>query len=199
MSMQKILKRYNPWWYGEYKSIGIKRERYLEQMRKYPDWPHVIFLVGMRRVGKTTLMRQSIEEKTREIDPMNILYISLDHPWFSGNSIIDIVEEFRTLNGISNSDTVEVHLDEVHLHEGFERDLKVIHDMENAKIFASGSASVFPLEKGSYLTGRQHFIDISPFDFEEYIEFLDIKIKPDDENLKVKISYPEILKDPWIE
>ncbi len=56
--MEEILYRYNPWWEGEYNLVGIvERPAVLELMRKHFSSSQIVFLAGLRRVGKTTLFK----------------------------------------------------------------------------------------------------------------------------------------------
>jgi hypothetical protein len=204
--MDEVIDSFNPWWRGEFRTGGIQRDRYFSEMKDSLKWRDVLFLVGMRRVGKTTLMKQFITDRLAETDPNRILFLSMDHPAFNGYSIIQIVDRFRGMRGLSKDEDVIVFLDEVHLHTGFERDLKVLYDMEHTKIYASGSSSIFLLEKGAFLTGRQHFIEVMPFDLEEYIAYIDpdAKMMQSDlimkhaENRVINGGLPEYLekKDP---
>jgi len=191
--MDEILSTFNPWWAKEYSTPGIRRENYLELMRNYLKVKEVIFLVGMRRVGKTTIMRHFISELLEEVPPEKILYVSMDHPGLRGYSIMDIEKQFRRMHGHSMTDKVFLLLDEVHLHDDFELELKVLHDLERTKIYASGSASIFLLEKGAYLTGRQHFIDVHPFDFNEYMELKGISYNLNDTSPLIKIADDYVL------
>jgi predicted AAA+ superfamily ATPase len=58
--------------------------------------------------------------------------------------------------------------------------------MGNVKIFASGSASIFLIEKSAFLTGRQRFVKLSPFSFKEFLMIKGIKIRQGDEHLYLK-------------
>jgi len=184
--MEQILKRYNPWWTGEYKPEGILREKYLGKLSKLRKTKDVVFIVGLRRVGKTTLIYQFIKQLLNDIDSKKIVYFSMDHPRLTKVSILDVLDEFRKIQGLSFKEKIYAFIDEVHLHESFEQELKVIYDMGNVKLFASGSASIFLIEKGAYLTGRQRFIELTPFSFEEYLKIKNIKIKQGDEHLYLK-------------
>jgi predicted AAA+ superfamily ATPase len=74
----------------------------------------------------------------------------------------------------------------VHLHGNFEQELKTIYDMGNVKIFASGSASIFLIEKGAFLTGRQRLMELSPFSFKEFLQIRGINVGAGDEHLYLK-------------
>jgi len=184
--MEQILKRYNPWWTEEFKPEGILREKHLEKLSKLRKTKDVVFIVGLRRVGKTTLIHQFIKQLLNDIDPKKIVYFSMDHPRLTKISILDVLDEFRKIQGLSFKEKIYAFIDEVHLHENFEQELKAIYDIGNVKVFASGSASIFLIEKGAFLTGRQRFIELSPFSFKEFLEIKGTKIKQGDEHLYLK-------------
>lgn len=191
--MEDILRMFNPWWKEEYSVKGVIREGYLQRMRDHFERKQIIFLVGMRRVGKTTLMKHFIHELLEKVSPEKVLYVSLDHPDLRRISILDIEKRFREMHGHSIKDKVFLFLDEVHLHEGFEQELKVIHDLEVSKVYASGSASIFILEKGAYLTGRQHFIEVFPFDLKEYLDLNDVSYNINDPGPLIKHADDHVL------
>jgi len=184
--MEQILKRYNPWWTEEFQPKGILRGKYLKKLSKLIKTRDVVFIVGLRRVGKTTLTHQFIKLTMKDLDPKKIVYFSMDHPRLIKVPILDILDEFRKIQGLSFKEEIFVFIDEVHLHENFEQELKTIHDMGNVKVFASGSASIFLIEKGAFLTGRQRFIELSPFSFLEFLQMRKIRISPGDEHLYLK-------------
>ena len=108
--MDEVIDSFNPWWRGEFRTGGIQRDRYFSEMKDSLKWRDVLFLVGMRRVGKTTLMKQFITDRLAETDPNRILFLSMDHPAFNGYSIIQIVDRFRGMRGLSKDDDVIVFL-----------------------------------------------------------------------------------------
>ncbi|MHA2239403.1 MAG: ATP-binding protein [Candidatus Hodarchaeales archaeon] len=185
-NMEQILKRYNPWWTEDFKSKGILRKKHLEKMSRLHKTKDVVFIIGLRRVGKTTLIHQFIKQLLNGIDPKKIVYFSMDHPRLTKVSILDVLDEFRKIQGLSFKEKIYAFIDEVHLHENFEQELKVIYDMGNVKVFASGSTSIFLIEKGAFLTGRQRFIELTPFSFREFLKIREIEIKQGDEHLYLK-------------
>jgi predicted AAA+ superfamily ATPase len=184
--MEQILKRYNPWWEEEFEPQGIPREKHLEKLLKLRKTKDVAFIVGLRRVGKTTLIHQFIGQLLKEMDSNKIVYFSMDHPKLTKASILDVLDEFRKIQGLNFSEKIYALIDEIHLHENFEQELKAIYDMGNVKVFASGSTSIFLIEKGAYLTGRQRFIKLTPFSFTEFLKIRGIKIRQADEHLYQK-------------
>ena len=78
--MDELLYQYNPWWEGEYNLTHvIEREKYLHVLKENIENKHIIFLTGLRRVGKTTLMKLVIKHLlVKGIESKYILYVSVD-------------------------------------------------------------------------------------------------------------------------
>jgi hypothetical protein len=54
--MRDALFQYNPWWEDEYHLDAIiPRVKYIELLKQRVENEQIIFLTGLRRVGKTTL------------------------------------------------------------------------------------------------------------------------------------------------
>jgi len=168
--MEQILAIFNPWWEGPFKAEGIRREEYLsllDQKRKTKD---IVFITGLRRVGKTTLVRQYVERLIDGgEDPRRILYFSMDHPSLVKESILDVLDAYRRFHSLKHNERFTAIIDEIHLRAGFEQELKTVYDLGHVKVFATGSSSLFMVERGSFLTGRQTFMEVFPFTFPEYL------------------------------
>ena len=175
--MEEILSTFNPWWEGHFESSSVSRVEYVDKLIKEKKERDIVFVTGLRRVGKTVIIHQVIERLLKTVKPTDILYVSLDHPAFISMSILDIVREHRKLHGLGRQRRLFLFLDEVHLKSGFERDLKVLYDMEKVKIYASGSSSLLLKHKGAFLTGRYMTVHVRPLDFREFMRFRDVKIK----------------------
>jgi len=186
--MKELLYQFNPWWEGSFHSSSVVRPRYLDRLFGSLESKEIVFMVGLRRVGKTTLMHQIIEKLLLNHKPEHVLYVSLDHPLFDETSILDVLKEYRTIHGLPRKERVFLFFDEVHLKEGFERDLKMLYDMENVKVYASGSSSLLLQHKGSFLTGRQRSIMIEPLDFAEFLSFRGVSIKNSEDYLLDKYA-----------
>ena len=185
--MEQVLALFNPWWEGAFKAEGICREEYLglfDQKRKTKD---IVFITGLRRVGKTSLVRQYVERLISSGEnPSRILYFSMDHPSLVKESILDVLDAYRRIHGLKHSDRFIALIDEIHLREGFERELKTIYDLGHVKVFATGSSSLFMVESGSFLTGRQTFMEVFPFTFPDYLDLMQLKVKRSDSHLMVR-------------
>ncbi|MCD6186639.1 MAG: ATP-binding protein [Desulfuromusa sp.] len=183
--MKDLLYQYNPWWEESFINEGVKpREKYLCELRKYLEFKQIIILTGLRRVGKTTLMKIIIEELIAEgTSPKHILYVSLDDYLLHNNNIIEIVNEFRKIHKIKIEEKIYLFLDEVTYKEDFHVQLKNIYDTQNTKLFVASSSASMLRDKKASLTGRAITIEIKPLDFEEYLFFNGITIKKRDRQL----------------
>lgn len=187
--MEEVLYRYNPWWEEGYLFEGfIDRPKTMEQIQEKISSKEVVFLTGLRRVGKTTLLKLLIKHllKDKQIKSSYIFYISLDDYHLTKTSIVELIEEYRKAHRIPFRQKVYLFLDEVAYKEDFELQLKNLYDSQNVKIFASTSSASILKNKKSLLTGRSILFEILPLDYEEYLSFKDIKINKSDSHLHEK-------------
>jgi len=175
--MEEILHLMNPWWSKKWKAPGIKRKKYLDFLMSTLNNHDIISLVGLRRIGKTTILYQMIEELLKNNEKKNILYVSVDHQSLKEYSILKIVEEFRKINSLKRKEKIFLFFDEIHLKKNWSKELKSLYDFENCKIFVSGSSSLLLKHEGAYLTGRIIKKTIYPLDFNEFLIFKNIKIE----------------------
>jgi len=183
--MNDLFYQYNPWWEGSSPVDDLKpREKYLHDLRRYLDYRHIIILTGLRRVGKTSLMKLIINELLlKDVEPHHIFYISLDDYLVQKHTILEIVNEFRRLHKIKFDEKIYLFFDEVTYKEDFHVQLKNIYDSQNAKIFVASSSASKVRDKKASLTGRAITLDIKPLDLNEFLYFKDIDLKKRDSQL----------------
>jgi len=183
--MEDVLFQYNPWW---------ETDAFLENVkprRQYVDWivdrlsqNHAILLSGLRRVGKSTIMRLVVDELIhRGCNRDRILYVSLDDYLLRDNSILDVVRAFRKIHKHPIDLPVVLMLDEITVKEDFNRQLKTLIDRENTSIIAASSSSSLLKDRRALLTGRSRMLEVQPLNFEEYLNFKDVQIARRDEHL----------------
>lgn len=182
---ETLLYRYNPWWEGPFDPSGIlERSFLLKALGQQLTNKQVVFLTGLRRIGKTTLMKLFIKHLIdNKINPRHIIYISLDDYLLSKKSIIELHEEFRKIHKLKSGDFVYLFLDEVTYQKDFEIQLKNIFDQGNAKIFASSSSASLLKSKKHHLTGRNTVLEVLPLDFNEFLSFRNISLKKSEAHL----------------
>jgi len=183
--METLLYRFNPWWESRYQPDFISRKGYLKTLLALKDTKDILLLTGLRRVGKTTLMKMMIQSLLGEhgMDPSRIFYVSLDFYGLEHYSILQIVEEFLKIQKVSVSEKTFLFLDEVAYREDFALQLKNLYDAFNTKICASSSSASVLRDKKALLTGRERIIEILPLDFSEFLKFKGITIKKADSHL----------------
>lgn len=169
------LQSFNPWWKSEKVSpefTGRKRKIFGELI-KYMDKRQIVLLTGLRRVGKTTLMYQMIDELLRkDVNPYNIMYFSFDEMKYDLEELIKQYEADVLREDISKK-KVYIFLDEIQKLDGWPSKVKLLYDANpKLKIFLTGSAQI-TMWQGirESLAGRFFDFMIKPLDFEEYLDF----------------------------
>jgi len=178
--VEQILYKLNPWWETDFRTKSIPRPKYRDKLSRLIPLRDIVLLTGLRRVGKTTIIKQIIEELLQEVKPELIFYISLDAYGLEKYSIHEIVTRYRTIHRLGLDRQIYVFLDEIAFKEDFQRELKDFYDNENIKIYASASSASILRDRKAYLTGRTRTVEILPLDFEEFLVFRNAKVKTAD-------------------
>lgn len=149
-----------------------------------PCQKSILFVTGLRRVGKTSLIRLAIRRLLSSgINPKNIFYIGIDDYTLKDLSILEIIREYKKINNLTNGEKSFIFLDEITYKEDFRQQLKTLHDNSNNKITVSSSSSSSLRNKKGWLTGRERILEVHPLTFTEFLEFKQIKIKKSDTHL----------------
>ena len=131
-------------------------------------------VIGMRRAGKTTFLRQLLEERRAAGPPERALYLSFDDDRLAGLELDQLgflLEEFyRRHPALRGRQTVSWFLDEIQLVSGWERFVRRAIDSEKVEIVVSGSsARMLSREVHTSLRGRGMATVIRPFSFREFL------------------------------
>ncbi|AGA70627.1 putative ATPase (AAA+ superfamily) [Desulfitobacterium dichloroeliminans LMG P-21439] len=181
----KVLQHYNQWWKEPEKIQSLtkpqKRVAYNEAMKflTHPSIRRFVVLSGARRVGKTTIMFQMIEDLLKQgVAPRNILYITFDNPLVKLISIDDVLNIYESLYPIEGKKYL--FFDEVQYTNNWELWMKVLYDSrQDICLTATGSASPI-IQKGAADSGagRWTMLKIPTLSFYEYCELLQLKERP---------------------
>ncbi len=161
----------------------LKREIYLSRIRGFYDSDLVKILVGIRRCGKSVILKQIIDEiKEKGIQEDHILYINFEYVEFEN------LKDYKKLNSyvkekIKDNEKYYIFLDEIQNVEKFEIVVNSLRaSLENISIFITGSNSkLLSNELSTVLSGRYVLFNIYPLTYKEYIE-LTGKNPKDEEN-----------------
>jgi predicted AAA+ superfamily ATPase len=208
----QILRQFNPWWQGPYElKMPLRRTAYNEIRRWVVNPPshRAALVTGARRVGKTTLLKQLIEElisSTGNIPSQNILYLTMDHPILKLAGLENILNLYLT-NILGHAPEPQyIFIDEIQFVENWETYLKLMVDLhQEFRIVATGSSTSLRLADKESGVGRWHVIKVPTLSFYEYLKINSIPLpeiepdysiirkifryqKPDLERLRIKIS-----------
>jgi uncharacterized protein len=183
--MEELLFQYNPWWEAETFLENVKpRRRYVDWVTARISERRAILLTGLRRVGKSTVMRLVVNELIqRGRRPDRVLYVSLDDYLLRDSSILDVVSAFRKLHKHPVERALVLLLDEITVKDDFHQQLKTVIDRENVSIVAASSSSSLLKDHRALLTGRSQTLEVQPLTFEEYLEFKGIQVARRDAQL----------------
>jgi hypothetical protein len=170
----EILKKWNPW--EKEVETGIKRKSYIKKIYPYLERKEVIVLKGIRRSGKSTIVKQLINELINEgISKKQILYLNLEEYNFANNLTIELFEEvLKAYKEYSkNKNRIYFFIDEIQKIPSWEKWIRTKYDLnENIKFIITGSsASLLSKELSTLLTGRNISFIIMPLSFNEFIKF----------------------------
>lgn len=168
----------NLWW----ESMSI--DPYYSSMKKreyfrlfYPlvtesEVKRAVILMGPRRVGKTVLLFQAIDELIKSgVDSKHICYFSIETPIYNGISLEELLNLFLKINKLGKKNKCYVIFDEIQYLKDWEIHLKSLVDSyHNIKFVASGSAAA-ALKLKSNESGAGRFTDfvLPPLTFHEYL------------------------------
>ena len=198
------LEEFNHWWTSgkvdEELALPFKRDLYIE-IEKHLDKRFILALVGLRRVGKTTIMYQLIQELIKAgTNKANILFFSFDEVLAKLNEVLEKYKEIHDKD--LRKEKVYIFLDEIQKCSGWENELKKYYDLyPKLKFIISGSESLFIRKKTKEtLAGRIFEFMLTPFNFREYLRFnkveenefkYEIKIRPFFNKFTEKGGFPE--------
>lgn len=153
----------------EYKeTLAAFKPRFRRNFIDEIDWEEpLLFILGSRGVGKTTLILQYIKEKFGTSN--TALYISMDDLALSNYTLLDLAKKH-----VQNGGT-HLFVDEIHKYQNWSQELKNIRDkMKELKVVATGS-SILNIQKGNAdLSRRSVVYTLHGLSFRE---FLTIELK----------------------
>jgi predicted AAA+ superfamily ATPase len=166
--------------YRELRKTDLSFQRYLIDDI---DWEgRLTAIIGARGTGKTTMILQHIK-RTFGNSPKEVLYVSADNIWFSGNRLFDLANDFEKQGG------KYLFVDEVHKYENWAQEIKNIYDsFSNLKVVITGS-SMLQIYKGNVdLSRRAVHYTLRGLSFREFLKY--------DQNIEFeKVTLEEILQN----
>lgn len=165
-------------------------ERYIfVKIKPYINSPEAIVITGMRRVGKTTLLRQIMEEIKSE----NKIFLDMENPatrkYFEEENYETILNNLRFL-GMDTSKKGYVFLDEIQFLKNIPSVVKYLSDHYKIKFFLSGSSSFYLKNLFSEsLAGRKYIFELFPLSFREFLRIKGAKINIEAVKKEISLSH----------
>ncbi|MBA7597521.1 hypothetical protein ES703_04524 [subsurface metagenome] len=173
----EVLSKWNFW--NRDLDTGILRKSYVDELLKFVKTDKIISIVGVRRSGKTTLMKQMakllMESST---DRNNFLMVNFEEPEFEGADVSLLQRIYEAyLEIVKPSRKPFVFLDEIQNVNGWERFVRSLNERKDAFMTISGSSSkLLSEELATVLTGRQVYFEVFPLSFKEFLSFEKMEI-----------------------
>ena len=149
----------------------IERPTYLNRLIDLKGTPDIKIITGVRRSGKSKLMKAYMEYISKSDNKANIIFIDFTDLQF------DDLKEYKSLNNYVNAKFIlgrnnYVFIDEVQLCNRFELVINSLYSSEKFDLYITGSnAFLLSADLATLFTGRYIEIHVFPFSFEEYMSY----------------------------
>jgi hypothetical protein len=142
----------------------IRRQK-LEEMEGYSQIPHIVVITGLRRAGKSTLLKQI---KRRYYPDDNVYYMNFEDERLLDFKVSDFNALYESFLETSTESRV-FFFDEIQNIPQWEAFVRRMYD-RGFKFYITGSnSSLMSRELGTKLTGRHVKLELYPFSFKELI------------------------------
>lgn len=153
----------------------FQRPHYQALLAEYLDTEPIKVVRGIRRSGKSTLLKLFIGDLAEQgVASNNIFFKRFDQFGLPLNQTAeDLVQELGDAIGQSDPEHMfYVFLDEIQDIDGWERVVRGLHTRSNTDVYITGSnAFLLSSDLATLLSGRYVTIDVFPLSFQEYLNF----------------------------
>lgn len=168
-----VLSEWNFWERDQ--DVGISRDGYVAKLRRYLDSGQIVFVSGVRRSGKSFILRQTAKRIIESgVDRRRVIYVNFEDIRLGVRTAQDMEAMYRAVIAYLGTEgkSLWLFLDEIQEVSGWERWVRMIHELQKATIVVSGSNSqLLKSEAGEKLTGRHADMMVYPLSMEEFIAF----------------------------
>jgi len=149
---------------------------------------HVLIISGIRRCGKSVLMKQFLHKKLSSCS-----FLNFEDPRLDDFELQDFIKLEQI---IEPQKTEVIAFDEIQNVAGWEKYIRSKQDEGQNLILTGSNASMLSKEFGTRLTGRYLRKELFPFSYSEFLQFM--KTEPGTESLSIYLDtggFPEFLKN----
>ncbi len=150
----------------------ISRPIYTDKIMAYTDTPFVKVLTGVRRCGKSTILKMIMEklQNERSVPKEQIVSMRFDSMEYDDMNAKQMFETVKAK--LCDGGRTYFFFDEVQEIDGWEKVVNSLASDYDVDIYVTGSNSrMMSSEIATYLTGRYISFRIFPLSFEEYLTF----------------------------
>lgn len=150
----------------------IYRPLYVDKIMAYTDTPFVKILTGVRRCGKSTILKMIIEklQKERNIPEDQIVSYRFDSMEYEDMAAKEMYAELK--GRLYQGKKTYFFLDEMQEIKGWEKVVNSLASDFDVDLYVTGSNSrMMSSEISTYLTGRYVAFHIYTLSFSEYLTF----------------------------
>lgn len=167
--------------------VLYNRDVYISRIRPYINKNLIKVLTGQRRVGKSYLLFQLMQEIKKLDSLANIIYINKEDMQFA---FISDAQELNNyiVSQLDHNNKNFIFIDEIQDIVDFEKALRSLLLNENNDIYITGSnAKLLSGELATYLSGRYIEFNIMSLSYPEFLQFH--QIENNDKNLQKYFLY----------
>ena len=151
----------------------IERELYMQQIRPFINRPFVKVITGIRRSGKSVVLRLIYNElKNQGVEERRIVYMNFES--FEWIDLLDAKALYAHMKAVveKTEGRIYILLDEVQEVKGWERAVNSFLVDWDVDVYVTGSNSkLLSSELATYLAGRYVSFHVMPLSFREYLLF----------------------------
>lgn len=151
----------------------VKRQQYLEKLKKLKDLQIIKVVTGFRRCGKSTLLTQ-FEEYLKEcgVESSQIISINFEKIEFEHLQNYKAMYDY-VVERLHPEKATYIFLDEVQLVEDYQKAVDSLFVRDKVDLYITGSnAQMLSGELATLLSGRYVEIEMLPLSFAEYYELV---------------------------
>ncbi len=154
----------------------IARERYVEKIRPFIGKNIIKVLTGQRRVGKSYILLQLIEEIKNSVGGANIISINLELEAFRHLKISKDLYDYVDSNLLEDKELNFLFIDEIQEIADFQNAVRSLLAEQKCDIFITGSnANLLSGELATSLSGRYVNFEIHSLSYKEFQLFHNLK------------------------
>lgn len=149
----------------------IARQKYLKKIKSYKDMQLIKVITGIRRCGKSTLLKLYREELIKNgVEENQIIFVNLEEKENENLKNVDNLYDYLK-NKLIKDKMNYIFIDEVQECEKFQIAVNSLFVKDNVDIYITGSnAHMLSGELATLLSGRYIKIEVLPLSFEEYLQ-----------------------------